>query len=91
MVDKIAEYRKAIAAFLVPALVVLGAALVDGVVTLQEWIAVAIAALGTSTVVGVVPNEINPRNVKEPEALAASLVFEANRRVRASEDFEDGE
>lgn len=91
MVDKIAEYRKAIAAFLVPALVVLGASLADGVVTLQEWIAVAIAALGTSVAVGAIPNEINPRNVKEPETLAASLVSEANRRVRASEDFEDGE
>jgi len=56
MIQKIAEYRKAIAAFLVPALVVLGAALADGAVSPQEWIAVAIAALGTSTIVGAVPN-----------------------------------
>ena len=91
MIDKIAEYRKAIAAFLAPALVVLGASLADGVVTLQEWIAVAIAALGTSVAVGAIPNQINPRNVKEPASLAASRVSESNRRVRASEDFEDGE
>ena len=57
MIDKIAEYRKAIAAFLVPALVVFAAALADGVVTDQEWVAVVIAALGTSLTVGVVRNE----------------------------------
>lgn len=57
MVDKIAEYRKAIAAFIVPALIVLGAALADGAVSLQEWIAVAIAALGTSVAVGAIPNQ----------------------------------
>ena len=56
MIQKIKEYRKAIAAFTVPALVVLGAALADGVVSPQEWIAVAIAALGTSVAVGYVPN-----------------------------------
>lgn len=56
MIDKISEYRKAVAAFLVPALIVLGAALEDGVVTAPEWIAVAIAALGTSAVVAAVPN-----------------------------------
>jgi hypothetical protein len=58
MIDKIAEYRKAVAAFLVPALIVLGAALEDGVVTAPEWIAVVIAALGTSAVVAAVPNRV---------------------------------
>jgi len=58
MIDKIAEYRKAIAAFLVPALVVLGASLADGVVSPQEWVAIVIAALGTSAVVGAVPNRV---------------------------------
>ena len=57
MIDKVAEYRKAIAAFIVPALVVLGAALADGVISAQEWIAVAIAALGTSVAVGAIPNK----------------------------------
>ena len=57
MIDKIAEYRKAIAAFIVPALIVLGASLADGVVSPQEWIAIAIAALGTSVAVGYVPNQ----------------------------------
>ena len=85
MFDKIAEYRKAIAAFLVPALTVLGAAALpdtDGVVriTLNEWIAVAIAALATSGFVAAVPNQINPANVKEPLELSSQLVSEANRR-----------
>lgn len=57
MLEKIAEYRKAIAAFLVPALVVLGSALLDGNVTAAEWISIAIAALGTSVTVGAVPND----------------------------------
>jgi len=87
MFDKIAEYRKAIAAFLVPALTVLGASLVDGVVTAQEWIAVAIAALGTSVVVGAVPNALTDQQVRasakhleEPGAVAASLLREENAR-----------
>jgi len=85
MFDKIAEYRKAIAAFLVPALTVLGAAALpdtDGVVriTLNEWIAVAIAALGTSVVVGAVRNEINPANVADPLSLSSKLIREANAR-----------
>ena len=56
MIQKIAEYRKAIAAFIVPALVVFGAALADGIISPQEWVAVLIAALGTSVAVGTVPN-----------------------------------
>ena len=54
--EKIAEYRKAVAGFAVPALVALGVALGDGTVTLGEWVTVAIAALGTSAAVAVVPN-----------------------------------
>lgn len=69
MLDKISTYRKAIAAFLVPALTVLGAALVDGVVTGPEWIAVAIAALGTSGVVWAVPNEPQPGAQRSGTAL----------------------
>ena len=61
MIDKLAEYRKALAALLVPALLVLGASLLPdalGVVevTATEWVAIAIAALGTSVAVGAVPN-----------------------------------
>lgn len=81
MIDKIAEYRKAIAAFVVPALVVLGSSLADGVVTAQEWIAVAIAALGTSVAVGAVRNEVNPKTIKAPGELAARLLSEENRRI----------
>lgn len=55
--DRIAEYRKAIAAIIVPALVVLGAALADGVVSWQELIAVVIAGLGTGFAVERIRNE----------------------------------
>ena len=62
MIDKIAEYRKALAGFLVPALLVLGASLLPdalGVVSVNatEWVAIAIAALGTGSVVAAVKNE----------------------------------
>lgn len=57
MFEKISEYRKAIAAFLVPALGVLAIALTDGVVTAEEWVQIVIAALGTAGVVYAVPNE----------------------------------
>lgn len=56
MIDKIAEYRKAIAAVLVPALTTLAAALADGTVTAEEWVWIAIAALGTGAVVTAIPN-----------------------------------
>ena len=63
------EIRKAAAAVAVPALVVLGAALLPdspggGVVTWQEWIAVAIAGLSTGTVVYAVPNS---RRIRDTE------------------------
>ncbi len=87
MLDKLTQYRKALAAILVPALIVLGAALVDGVVTWQEWVAIAIAGLGTGAAVAGVPNAITAKqesdivsNVADPTALAAQLVSEANRR-----------
>lgn len=57
MFEKISEVRKAVAAFLVPALIVLGGALTDGIVTPEEWVAIVIAALGTAGVVYAVPNE----------------------------------
>jgi long-subunit acyl-CoA synthetase (AMP-forming) len=62
MIEKFGEYRKAIAAFLVPALVALGLALTadsNGVVavTAAEWVGIAIAALGTSAVVAGVSNK----------------------------------
>ena len=56
MIDKIAEYRKAIAAILTPALIALAAALADGVVTWEEGVWIAIAALGTGAAVGAIPN-----------------------------------
>jgi hypothetical protein len=60
--EKIAEYRKAIAGLVVPALLVLGGSVTEAsdggsTVTAYEWIIIAIAALGTSTLVGVIPNK----------------------------------
>lgn len=65
MIDKISQYRKAIAAFVVPALVTLAGALTDGVVTPEEWIWVAIAALGTGGIVTAVPNAITDKQIEE--------------------------
>lgn len=65
MIDKIAQYRKAIAAFVVPALVTLAGALADGVVTPEEWIWVAIAALGTGGIVTAVPNAVTDKQFDE--------------------------
>lgn len=54
--ERVAEVRKAIAGFVVPALVVLGGALTDGSpggshVTAGEWLLVLIASLGTGATV----------------------------------------
>lgn len=59
--NKIAEYRKAVAAFLVPALSALGVALTSGSdggsrITASEWVTVALASLVTSGVVAGVSN-----------------------------------
>lgn len=59
---KPSEISKAIAGYLVPAIVILGASLLPdspgGVgITLQEWIAIAVAGLSTGTVVYAVPNK----------------------------------
>jgi len=67
MIEQIAQYRKAIAAFVVPALVTLAGALADGVVSPEEWIWVAIAALGTGGIVTAVPNA--PTNAQVEEVL----------------------
>lgn len=52
----IAPYAKAAVAFALAGLTTLGAALADGHVTSVEWVAVAIAALGTTAGVYYVPN-----------------------------------
>ena len=56
MIEKINEYRKAIAGFLVPALSFAILALEDGVISGGEWLGILIAALGSSAVVAIVPN-----------------------------------
>lgn len=65
MINKISQYRKAIAAFVVPALVTLAGALTDGVVTPEEWIWVAIAALGTGGIVTAVPNALTDKQIEK--------------------------
>lgn len=57
MWQKIEEARKALAGLLVPALVALGAALVDGAVTPEEWVGIVVAALATGTIVYAVENK----------------------------------
>lgn len=62
MMNKLAEYRKALAAFLVPALTTVGVSLTAGSdggtsITASEWVNVAIAALVTTGVVAAVRNE----------------------------------
>ncbi len=70
--EKLAEYRKAIAAFLVPALIVLGASLTSdsaggGAVTASEWVTIVIAALGTTGAVISVENAITASQIRKIE------------------------
>lgn len=65
-VEKLAAYRKAIAAFITPGIVVVIASLAsasDGgsVITVSEWLYVALAVLGTGSVVAAVPNALTAR------------------------------
>lgn len=57
VIARAGEYRKAIAGFLVPALGALGVALEDGAITPTEWVAIGIAALGSSYAVARVENK----------------------------------
>lgn len=66
--DRIAEYRKAIAALAIPALVVVVSSLQGGSdggtsITVAEWVTIVIAALGTSGLVAAVPNRQEPAPV----------------------------
>lgn len=56
LAQKIAEYRKAIAAFVVPVLGAVGIALTDGTISLPEWLVIAAVALGSPLAVGAVAN-----------------------------------
>ncbi|MCM6761384.1 hypothetical protein NB037_03045 [Rathayibacter sp. ZW T2_19] len=61
VLETIAEYRKGIAGFLVPGLLILGASLLSssdggGGVTPSEWVAIVVAMLGTGITVTAVPN-----------------------------------
>lgn len=54
---RLAPYRKAVVAFLVGGLAVAYTALADDVITAQEWVGIALGALGTPAATYAVPNE----------------------------------
>lgn len=56
LLARLAPYRKAVAAFLVGGLTVAWTATADGTVTPQEWIGIALGALGTPAAVYQVVN-----------------------------------
>lgn len=56
-IHKLAPYRKAVVAFVVGGLTVLYTALIDGVVSPQEWVGVALGAFGTPAAVWRFPNK----------------------------------
>lgn len=63
MLDKLAEYRKAIAAFATPGIIIVIASLApvsDGgeKITLAEWLYVILAVLGTGAAVTAIPNAL---------------------------------
>jgi hypothetical protein len=63
MIEKLAAYRKAIAAFIAPGIVVIIASLDTSsaggsAITGAEWLYVALAILGTGAVVTAVPNAL---------------------------------
>lgn len=63
MIEKLAAYRKAIAAFIAPGIVVVIASLDTSsaggsTITIAEWLYVALAILGTGAVVAAVPNAL---------------------------------
>lgn len=63
MLDKLAEYRKAIAGFITPGIVIIIASLApasDGgsTITISEWLYVILAVLGTGTAVAAIPNAL---------------------------------
>jgi hypothetical protein len=62
MLAKIPTVAKAVAAFATAAGGALATALTDGVVTLPEWIAVAVAAVVATTAVYQVPNRPDGRH-----------------------------
>ena len=73
MLDKLAEYRKAGAALVVPALFLFGAALLPDTpggsdVTAYEWVGIAIAGITGSVSVWRVPNEPAAKGKHEADA-----------------------
>lgn len=78
----IAQYAKAIAAVVSAAATALGTAASDGVITTEEWVGVAIAAVLAGVAVYRVPNA--PAPTDEEKALKAA---EAQGFVFESDDY----
>ncbi len=66
--DRIAEYRKAIAAVVLAPLLALGTALADGQITGPEWIGIAVALVVGGGGVALVPNEPTAQQRDQVEA-----------------------
>lgn len=86
MIERLAEYRKAIAGFITPGIVVVIASLQpasDGgtAVTVSEWLFVALAILGTGSVVAAVPNAVTQ---KQKLALALRTRSQVNADEQAA-------
>lgn len=71
--SKVAVYYKAVAGALVAGLTSAGTALVDGGISKQEWIGIALAVLATSGAVGVVTNAPDSNAVAEAEKKARAF------------------
>lgn len=83
MFDKLAEYRKAIAAFATPGIIIIIASLTpasDGgsTITISEWLYVILAVLGTGTAVAAIPNALT---ATQKLAIAEAPVHLAGKSV----------
>lgn len=70
METKLSPYAKTFVAFLLAGLTALGTAMTDGKVTQNEWVAVAISALSTTSAVHTVPNSAKPEKKADEPAPA---------------------
>ena len=77
--EKLAEYRKAIASVIAPGIIVAIAFLnenSDGgtTVTLPEWLQIALAILGTGTIVAAVPNALTTKQQEQVWVKAKDMI-----------------
>lgn len=91
MLDKLAEYRKAIAAFATPGIIIIIASLApvsDGgeKITIAEWLYVILAVLGTGAAVTAIPNALTASQksaiAEAPMALIGKTTHPAGSKLR---------